>query len=190
MSQYRASIEASWRRYLRSAVRQSAMTRGQKSVTVAILNMWLHHRNGLKGYIHPGRAKIAKSANVTEKTVSRTMAVLRTSGVLCVRRRLHGEGQRPTEYTMMLGPMLELCGAEFPEWARGELVEMHNEKPRVSGKIASQMSHHSWAKCPTTCMPNVSPLVGQNVPQSTTNVWTDKNTSSAYAYHMRDDGHE
>lgn len=143
MIKFESSIEASWRRYLRSSVRLSAMTQGQKSVTLALLNLWLHHRKGSKGYIHPGRAKIAKKTKLTEKTVSRTMAVLRTAGVLQVRRRLHGEGQRPTEYTMDMLSMLELCGAEIPEWTPGRLVELRNE-------VAGQMSHHLWSKCPAT----------------------------------------
>ena len=165
MVEFRSSIEGAWRRYLRSAVRHSAMTPGQKAVTTAILNLWLHHRNGPKGYIHPGRAKIAKAAKVTEKTVSRTMAVLRTAGVLRVRRRLHGEGQHPTEYTMGLVPMLELCGAEIPEWTEGELTEI----PIIDAK---------WRdKCPTTYGRNVSPLAGQNVPQSTTNAKTHQSAS-------------
>lgn len=146
MSEFKKSLEASWRRYLRFAVRHSNMTRGQKAVTVAILNLWLHHRNGPKSYIHPGRFKIAKVAEVTEKTVSRTMAVLRTAGVLRVRARLHGQGQRPTEYTMDVIALLELCGAEIPQAAPGELVEINSFRVWLAG----QMSHHSKPKCPTT----------------------------------------
>jgi DNA-binding transcriptional ArsR family regulator len=97
---------------------------GQKAVTTVLLNMWLYHRNGAKGYINPGRAKIAKSTMVTEKTVSRTMAVLRDAGVLHVRRALHGEGGNSTEYTMDIAALMRMCGVEAPEIWDGELVEM------------------------------------------------------------------
>lgn len=150
MGKFQSSVEGAWRRYLRSAVRLSAMTQGQKAVTVALLNLWLHHRNGPKGYIHPGRAKLAKASRMTEKTVSRTLALLRTAGVLCVRKRLRGEGQRPTEYTFRVIPMLELCGAEIPEWNEGELVGVRIEWLTEKAKVVGQMSHHSSTKCPTT----------------------------------------
>lgn len=178
MVQFQNTLEASWRRYLRSAVRLSAMTKGQKEVTIALLNLWLQHRKGPKGYIHPGRIKIAKKAGFTEKTVSRTMAVLRTAGVLCVRRRLHGEGRRPTEYTMDLLSLLELCGAEIPEWTPGVLVQIRNNAPAND----AEMSHHSWTKCPTT---------GETkCPTATTSRMTPKTSPSADEPDTSDDGHE
>jgi hypothetical protein len=124
MSDFRKSIEASWRRYLRSAVHRSEMTPGQKAVTTVLLNMWLFHRNGPKGYINPGRGKIAKSCMVTEKTVSRTMALLRDAGALRVQRALRGEGGNKTEYTIHLPALMHLCGTVMPEIRDGELIEM------------------------------------------------------------------
>ena len=136
---FKAGIEAAWRRYLRAAVRQSGLTLGQKAVTVKVLDLWLHHRNGPKGYIHPGRAKIAKAAKVTEKTVSRTFKELRDFGVLRPVARLRGEGQKPTEYRMSTIALLELCCAEVPDWVAGELVE-----------VAGQLGRKCPTKCPTT----------------------------------------
>jgi hypothetical protein len=150
MAEFQLTIEASWRRYLRYCVRRSAMTPGQRAVTLALLNLWLHHRKGDKGYIHPGRAKIAKATRYTEKTVSRAMAVLREAGALRARKRLHGEGQHPTEYTMDLLALLVLCGAEIPEWAPGKLVEFDGYTMPSGNEVAGQVSHQNGRECPTT----------------------------------------
>ena len=93
-------------------------------MTTAMLNMWLYHRHGPKGYINPGRAKLAKTTMVTQKTVSRAMALLRDAGAIQAKRALRGEGGNETEYTMDIPALLRLCGAETPEIRDGELVEM------------------------------------------------------------------
>lgn len=127
MSDFRKSREASWRRYLRSAVRQSAMTRAQKDVTLGVLNLWLHHRNGPKAVIHPGRERLAKDAKVSVRTVAATLKALRDAGVLKARKHAHGEGQKPTEYTMNTLALIVHCGGELPEWVAAELVQVANK---------------------------------------------------------------
>lgn len=145
MFDFKKSLEASWRRCLRSAVNQSQMTRGQKAVTIAVLNLWMHHRND-KGYIYPGRRRLAKATGLTEKTVSRTLAMLRAADVLRVRARLRGEGQKPTEYTMATIPLLHFCGAKLPKWIEGELVQIYAKHPPMA--VASAVSKKQ--ECPTT----------------------------------------
>jgi hypothetical protein len=127
MSDFRKSREASWRRYLRSAVRQSAMSRAQKDVTMGVLNLWLHHRNGLKGVIHPGRERLAKGAKVSVRTVASTLKALRDAGVLKASKHAYGEGQKPTEYTMNTLALIVHCGGELPEWVAAELVQVANK---------------------------------------------------------------
>ena len=129
MSDFRSSKEASLRRFLRSAVRQSSMTLSQKEVATPLLNLWLQHRNGRKGIIHPGRERLAKTAQVSVRTVAITLRILRDAGVLKVHARPHGEGQRPTEYTMDLVALIAFCGAAIPKWIEGELTKIENEKP-------------------------------------------------------------
>jgi hypothetical protein len=104
------------------------MTPGQKSVVIQILNLWLHHRNGVNGIIHPGRERLAKVGRVSVRTVAATLKMLRDASVLKVTARPYGEGQKPTEYTMNTISLLVLCGAELPKWIEGELTEMQNEK--------------------------------------------------------------
>jgi hypothetical protein len=128
MSEFRKSVEASLRRYLRSAVRQSAMSRAQKDVTMGLLNLWLHHRHGRKGYIHPGRERLARNAKVSVRTVAGTLKALRDAGVLKVRKYGHGEGQNPTEYTMNTLALITFCGGDLPAWVAAELVEVNNKK--------------------------------------------------------------
>ena len=109
---------------LRQAIADSGLTRGQKAVTTKIVDLWLHHRNGPKGYIHPGREKLAKTAKVSIRTVATTLAELRAAGVLKVVARPKGEGQRPTEYRLSTRKLLHLCGVDEPEWMAGELTEV------------------------------------------------------------------
>ena len=123
-NRFNASIEAAWRRILRQAISESGMTRGQKAVTTKIVDLWMHHRNGPKGYIHPGREKLAKAAKVSVRTVATTLSELRSAGVLRVVGRPKGEGQRPTEYAISTLRLLDLCGVDRPDWAEGELAEV------------------------------------------------------------------
>lgn len=143
MTTFKASQEAAWRRYLREAVKASGLTKSERDVTLALLNLWLHHRNGPKKCIHPGRSVLAKKAGVSEKTVSRTLAALRDGNVLRVVSRLRGEGQKPTEYRLSTKWLLVFCGADLPEWMDADLVP---SAPQVVGHLA----HHLGPECPTT----------------------------------------
>lgn len=131
---FRKSAEFARRLMLRQAINKSQMTRSQKAIVTALLNLWLHHRNGKHGYIHPGREKIAKTVRASVRTVARAFKELRVGGVLIVHGRPNGEGQSPTEYTMDLVALLLFCGAKIPKWAEGTLVpitpseDIENEK--------------------------------------------------------------
>ena len=131
MAEFKASREGAWRRFLRRAVLQSDMTRTQKAVAIPILNLWLHHRNGTKGRIHPGRERLAKEAKASIRTVASTLKILRDAGVIKVRARPNGEGQKPTEYTLNTIALIVFCGADLPKWIEGELIE---QKPNLRSK--------------------------------------------------------
>ena len=74
---FRHSNEAAFRRAVRAAIRQSALSKSEQAVTLALANLWFHHKP--KGEMHPGRAKIARRARVSIKTVTRTMAKLKAA---------------------------------------------------------------------------------------------------------------
>ncbi len=142
--QFKDTPDAAYQRMVRSAIRKSEMTKSDRDITVALVNLWFYHRNGPKGYIYPGRKRLAKKARVTIKTVSRCLAKLRAGGMVTPVENLYGEGQNPTHYTVNIHAILVFCGATWiDEYVR-------NMTQNVSPLYAQ----------------NVSPLAGQNVPQS------------------------
>ncbi len=52
---FRDSNEAAFRRAVRDAIRKSALTKSEQAVTLALANLWFHHK-APKGVMHPGRA--------------------------------------------------------------------------------------------------------------------------------------
>jgi DNA-binding transcriptional ArsR family regulator len=140
MSTFKDSKAFSFQKAIRADIRKSDMTRGEKDVTLAIVNLWFYHKSGPKGFIAPGRAALAKKASVTERTVSRALAMLRAAGVLEATSNLNGEGQKRTRYKVRMLPLMLLCGSDIPEWIEGDL------KPYIGAK----MSRHSDEKCPAT----------------------------------------
>ena len=98
MTNYKDSTENAYRRLVRAAIRKSNMTKSDRDITLAIVNLWFHHRNGPKGYIHPGRKHLAKKANVSIITVARCLTRLRDSHVILAIKNPKGEGQKPTHW--------------------------------------------------------------------------------------------
>jgi hypothetical protein len=119
---FKSTLEASFRRVVRDVIRDSYMSKGEQAVTLAVVNLWFHHRNGPKGHIHPGRERLAKTAKVSVRTVAATLAKLREGGVLIVVGRPRGEGQKPTQYKVRLTEIFRFCGADLPEWMEGDLT--------------------------------------------------------------------
>ena len=130
---FKNSAEAAFRKLVREVIRNSDMTKGEKAVTLAFVNLWFHHRNGPKGHIHPGREKLAKTAQVSVRTVASTLDLLRQAGVIVAIGRLHGEGQRPTQYKVRIGALFGFCGADVPEWIEGALTPVKAQSGVQSG---------------------------------------------------------
>lgn len=92
-------------RYFRRIIRRNkgdVLTRAEVEVLVAMFNLWLHHRNGRLGYIHPSRDKIATKVKATEKTVSRSFAKLRSLGILFAVSNVKGGKSKTTRYRLNL----------------------------------------------------------------------------------------
>lgn len=129
MTDFQKSQEAAFRKSVRDAIKTSKqLTRGQKDVALYIANLWLHHRNGPEGVIRPGRARIAKKTEVSPRTVSTVLKMMREGGVL-VPVSHDGGGSGPTRYTMRLRKIFGFCGQKMPEFMQGELTEIFDRTP-------------------------------------------------------------
>ena len=68
--------------------------------------------------MHPGRAKMAGKAQVSIKTVTRTMAKLRNAECLVPVSHEKG-GRAATRYRLRPLGLMVFCGARLPDWVRG-----------------------------------------------------------------------
>lgn len=134
MTSFKNSQEANFRRMVRQAIRKGPFTKGERDVTLAVVNMWFHHKGGPKPYIHPGREKIAKKSGVTVKTVSRCLATLRASNVLAAVNGLSGGGKVATKYTVNVWSLMTLCGCDWVD----EFMRGRSQNVPLSG---AEMSH-------------------------------------------------
>ena len=109
---FKKSNEHAARRLVRSAIRNSELTRGQKEVTVAVANLWFHHRTGHDKVVRAGQRKIAKTAKASIPTVYRTLCLLEAAGVLIAVKNPKG-GSGPTHYKMDLNALMTFCGCDW-----------------------------------------------------------------------------
>jgi len=114
---------------LRAALRKvdrDILTEKQIAVTMKMLNLWLHHKSGKKGYIHPSRDFVCKAARCVPMTVSRTFAVLRAAGILIPVSGIKGGQAFATRYRFNVMAMLRFVGADdlADEMAGTALVSM------------------------------------------------------------------
>lgn len=155
---FKDSQEAAFRRIIRSAIRRGPFTKSHRDVTLAIFDHWFHHKSGPKEYIHPGRAKLAKKAKTTEKTVSRCLSELRAAGVLFPVGPLKGNRYKATEYALDPDALLSFCGCDWIDYFRRN----------VPSKI-SRMSHLQRDK-----MSHRINYVGQGLDQNASEVGSDE----------------
>lgn len=140
---FQDSQEAAFRRMVRATVRKAEFTKSERDIVLCVVNQWFHHKGSAKGYIHPGRKRIAKQAGVTVKSVSRCLAMLRAAGAIEALNGVSGGGQIATKYVVHIWPLMTLCGADWvDEFMRGR-------QQNVPLKTR-EMSHYQGAKCPTT----------------------------------------
>jgi len=133
--------------YLRRIIRRNKgdiLTNSEIKVLVQLINLWLYHRNGPKGYIHPGRKLVAKKAKVDSKTVSRALDLFRKLGLATAVKHLKGGSGRATQYTLNTVEIQAQFDPHNVTTKAGELVPF-------SGTSAAQ---------------NVPLKEGQNVPLS------------------------
>lgn len=136
MTAFKDSQEQAFRRLVRAAIRKGEFTKGERDVTLAVVNHWFHHK--AKGKMHPGRAKMARQAKVTEKTVSRTFAMLRDAGVMVALTPLKGNRYKATEYVLNVVALMVLCGCG---WADDFLKNVPSSAAKMSHLSRDKMSH-------------------------------------------------
>lgn len=142
MNSFKDSQEAAYRRLMRDAVRKGGFSKSERDVTLAILNMWFHHRNGPKGFIHPSRKMIAKKADVSVKTVSRTLAMLRGFGALVPVSGTRGGKSHATQYKVDDLGLYQLCGGDMQKIIAAMTPAKRDKCPGINGA-------QSGTKCPT-----------------------------------------
>lgn len=133
--------------YLRRIIRRNKgeiLTNSEVRVLVAMTNLWLYHRNGPKGFIHPGCDLLAKKAKVSRKTVSRALELFRKIGIADDIKHIKGGNGRATQYQLDTMKIQKLFDPSGVTELRGQIVPF-------SGTFAAQ---------------NVSLKAGQNVPLS------------------------
>lgn len=141
--------------YLRRIIRRNrgkVLTNSEIKVLVALVNLWLYHRNGPKGYIHPGREELAKKTAVHSKTVSRSLDKFRSLGIAVPLKHLSGGNGRSTQYRI--------------DTAAIEAVFAPSNVVPIDGTLIPFRGTVEGAKCPTTQSENVPQQPGQNVPLS------------------------
>lgn len=144
----RAKAEAA---YTRRIIRKSDFTRAEKDVLIKLIGLWFYHRNGRKGFIHPGRDKLAKAAKASDKTVQRALSVFRDLDFIKAMRYAKGGTGCATQYLVNIRTIWDFIDPENVQMMPGELVLIR----RQTGTFAPQND-------PV----NVPVSGGQNVPLS------------------------
>lgn len=110
---FKDSQEAVFRKLVRDAIRKAPFTKGERDVTMALFNHWLHHKGGPKPVIHPGRRKLARSAGVSIRTVAATLAMLRAATVIDTVSHAKGGWGTSTRYSVNVMALFTLCGCDW-----------------------------------------------------------------------------
>ena len=137
---------------VRDAIRKGDFTKGQRDVTLALVNTWFHHRGGPKGYIHPGRKALAKKAGVCVRTAASTLAMLRASGVCLPIANLKGGQGAATRYKLNLHALLTLCGCDWLDtfmsgYTRNCTVKTEELHGKVGQKLHTVLKTSRSDKC-------------------------------------------
>jgi len=151
---FKDSQEAAFRRIVRQAIRKGPFTKGERDVTLALVNLWFHHRNGPKGYIHPSRKMLAERAGVSVRTVASTLAMLRAGDMIVPVSGLRGGKAKATRYKVNARQVMVFCGVDWlDEFMRGTGGNCTVWKPEIARYGRAKIAH---------CISNVSTGLSQN----------------------------
>ncbi len=142
MGDFMDSKEAELRRSVRQSIRSGPFTKGERDVTLAFFNHWFQNRRSGIGFVHPGRNKLAKRADTSIKTVTRTLEKLRLHGVIIAKSNDLGGGRRATRYAVSLAHLYDLCGK-----SKRDICPAVNRD--ISLNRGTNVPLKSGTKCPT-----------------------------------------
>lgn len=131
--QFKNSQEAAFRRIVRNKIKSGPFTKSERDVALAFFNHWFFHRTSAKKVVHPGRKKLARKANVTPRTVTNALRLLRFHKAIIAVDHLAGLHGNATEYVVDVDALFYLCDFEKSD-------------PRVNG----------WKKVPSDGMEKIS----------------------------------
>lgn len=147
---FRRSHEQAFRRLVRDAVRRGPFTKSERDVTLALVNLWLHHKGGPKPYVHPGRESLARKAGCTIKTVSRTLAKLRAAGIADVISNPRGGRDAATRYRLDVVALLAFCGCDWlDDFTRARGFHAARNVPQSKPEMSHKEAKDCGTKCPT-----------------------------------------
>lgn len=133
---FKKSREAERQRYVRSIIRKTkrnTLTKAERDVLLTMVNLWFYHKCGPNGFIHPGRSKIAKRADVSVVTVARALARLRAYGFIDPTDYAKG-GRKATRYFVDVDCIIETLNPHGVQTHPGILMAF----PSVQNDTVSQ----------------------------------------------------
>jgi hypothetical protein len=128
----RAKAEAA---YTRRIIRRSDFTRAERDILIALTNLWFHHRNGRKGFIHPGRNMLAKKAKASIRTVASALALFRDLDFLTAQRYASGGTGCATQYTVSIRAIWDFIDPDNVQMMPGELEKIHRQTVQQTGSF-------------------------------------------------------
>ena len=124
-------------RYFRRIIRKDKgkrLTRAETEILVTLFNLWMYHRNGPKGYIHPSREKLAKKCKCSVVTVARAFSEFRKLGIAVPRDPNLKAGQgKANRYSLDLSKIQELFEPSNVRVLPGVLVPLWRQNDPLSG---------------------------------------------------------
>lgn len=124
---YADSTLAAERRDMRRIIRGLPLSKNDAEILQYLVNLWFVHRNA-KGYIHPGREKVAKKTRVSVRTVARAFEKFRRLGYIQAIRFILG-GRHSTRYVVDFRAIVS--AASNVKVAPGILAEIEYPDPLV-----------------------------------------------------------
>ena len=161
---FKASREAERQRYVRSIIRKikrNVLTKAERDVLMVMVNLWFYHKGGPDGFVHPGRKKIAKRANTSVVTVSRSLARLCAYGVIDATDYANG-GRKATRYFVDIDSIIETFNPHGVRTIPGVLVAFRAVQNDTVSKAGNDTV---WAyQNDTRYIATNEPVVGEYLP--------------------------
>jgi hypothetical protein len=121
---FRASAEAERHRRVRAVIRKikrDVLTKAERDVLMAVVNLWFYHGKSGAKMIYPGRKKLALKADVSIPTVARALDHFRKLGILEAQQYAQG-GRNSTRYKVCIHTLMETFDPSDVEYVSGTLV--------------------------------------------------------------------